>query len=80
MGFEIVTDETTDDRIDRMEEALLRILIWAESYPLEIFPEPDLAKAHEVLKANDMRLDAISASAMRHVIKQVENIARSALT
>ena len=73
------SDETTDARIERMEEALLRILVWSEAYPLEIFPEPDLAKAHEVLSANGMTLDAISASAMRHVITQVGSIAKDGL-
>jgi len=27
--------------LDRMEEALHRIVQWAEAYPLDIFPEPD---------------------------------------
>ena len=68
---------------DRMEEALHRIAGWADAYPLSVFPEPDAAyyaKAAEVLKANGMTLDRLSAAAMRHVITQVGDIAKGALT
>jgi len=67
------------DREERLEEALERILQWSEAYPLDIFPEPDLKRAHEVLTANGMTLDALSAHAMRHVIQGVGKIAREAL-
>lgn len=72
----------TTEREDRMEEALHRIASWAEAYPLEVFPEPDaayFAKANEVLKANGMTLDRLSAAAMRHVITRVGHIAKEAL-
>ena len=62
-----------------LEEALQRIATWADAYPLSVFPEPDLERAAAVLKAAGMTLDAISASAMRHVITQVGDIARKAL-
>ena len=67
------------DKIDRLEEALHRIEQWSRSYPLAVFPEPDLKKAAEVLKVNGMTLDAISAHAMRHVVEGVGEIAREAL-
>jgi len=63
-------------------EALQRIVDWSEAYPLKRFPEPDEAyykRAHEVLTANGMTLDRLSAAAMRHVIVQVGKIAREAL-
>jgi hypothetical protein len=66
-------------REERLELALARILQWSEAYPLEVFPEPDLEKAHEVLQAAGMGLDAISASAIRHVIKGIGKIAWEAL-
>jgi len=75
-------DVVAEDRAERMEEALLRIAQWAEAYPLAAFPEPDadyFRRAHEVLVANGMSLDRISASNMRHVIQQVGKIAREAL-
>jgi hypothetical protein len=44
---------------------------WEQAYPLSAFPEPDLARAAEVLKADGMTLDAISASNMRHVVSRL---------
>lgn len=84
MGDYIVIDykavaKMQEERADRLEEALLRIVQWADAYPLDIFPEPDFKKAHEVLTANGMTLDAISASNMRHVVTGVGKIARAAL-
>ena len=44
---------------------------WERAYPLSAFPEPDMRKAAELLKAGGMTLDAISASNMRHVVSQI---------
>ena len=74
--------EAQDERIERLEEALQRIVRWSEAYPIEVFPEPDDAyykAAHEVLRANGMTLDRLSAAAMRHVILGVAHIAKDAL-
>lgn len=71
-----------DERAGRIQAALYRVAQWADAYPLDVFPEPDsayLKKAHEVLTANGMTLDAISARAMRHVITGVGKIAKDAL-
>ena len=78
----MTNNELTELRIARMEEALRRIASWADAYPMTVFPEPDgvyLAKAHEVLKANGMTLDRLSAWAMRHVITEVGDIAKAAI-
>lgn len=40
--------------IERLQEALERIEQWSRAYPLSVFPEPDLPKAAEVLKASGM--------------------------
>ena len=56
-----------------------KIKDWCEAYPINVFPEPDFKKAHEVLKANGMTLDAISASNMKHVITQVQKMIDSAI-
>jgi hypothetical protein len=64
---------------EKYEDLLHRIKSWAQAYPLSIFPEPDFKKAHEVLTANGMTLDAISASNMRHVITQVQKMVDDAL-
>lgn len=63
----------------KLMDGLQKIISWSEAYP-EVFPEPDLKKAHSVLKSlNGKTLDAISASAMRHVIKGAKEIAEQAL-
>lgn len=71
--------DTEQDKMERYEEALRVIVRWSEAYPLEVFPEPDFKKAHELLTAGGMTLDAISASCMRHVVKGVGEIAGKAL-
>jgi hypothetical protein len=68
-----------EERLDRLQSALETIEAWSRAYPLEVFPEPDLERAAELLSAGGMTLDAISASAMRHVVKSVGEIARKAL-
>ena len=64
---------------DEAYEALEEIKTWSEAYPLNIFPEPDFKKAHEVLKSNGMTLDSISASSMRHVLNGMIHIVNRAL-
>lgn len=64
---------------DIMRDALVKIAQWSDAYPLDIFPEPDLAKAAALLQAGGMTLDAISASNMRHVVVEVGMIAKTAL-
>jgi hypothetical protein len=64
---------------DLMRETLEAIEAWSHAYPYTAFPEPDLEKAHELLKAGGMTLDALSASAMRHVVTEVGKMARAAL-
>jgi len=70
------------ERLERQNDAIDETRQWAKAYPVEIFHEPtkdELKRAHEVLKANGMGLDAISASNMRHVITQVVKILDAAL-
>jgi len=66
--------------VGRLREALERIQTWANAYPLDVFQKPDLKKAHEVLKAAGMTLDAISADVMRHVLDGVKDIVDEALS
>ena len=55
------------------KEARLRVEIqqWLAAYPLSVFPEPDLEKAAELLKAGGQTLDAVSANMGRHVLTRV---------
>jgi len=55
-------------------DALEKLQQWADAYPLAVFPEPDLDKAHELLQAGGMTLDSISASNMRYVIQAMREI------
>jgi hypothetical protein len=76
-----MSSEATD-RLERLEEALRRIMVWGDAYPQQIFPEPDEAyykRAHQVLTSHGMTLDRLSAAAMRHVVRGVARIAREAL-
>jgi hypothetical protein len=68
------------EKITRLTEALEEIEAWSRAYPLSIFPEPDFAKARALLEAGGITLDAVSASCMRHVVTEVGEVARRALS
>jgi hypothetical protein len=71
------------DRCEQFEDALQRIVQWADAYPIDVFHEPskeECHRAHELLTANGMTLDAFSASMGRHCLKGVGDIARGALS
>jgi hypothetical protein len=70
---------TIEERLNKLQAALEAIEAWSRAYPLEAFPEPDLERAAELLSAGGMSIDAISASAIRHVVKSIGEIARKAL-
>jgi hypothetical protein len=64
---------------EHYDDLFAQIKSWSKAYPISVFPEPDFKKAHEVLKANGMTLDAISASNMKHVITQVQAMIDAAI-
>lgn len=63
-----------ESELETLQEKLHKIKTWIDAYPLEVFPEPDFKKAHEVLRQHDISLDAISASNMRHVLNGIKDI------
>jgi hypothetical protein len=74
------------DRLARLEaatakarEALEWLSDWAKAYPVDIFPEPDLKKAHELLKTGGMTLDAVSASNFRFMLSRINERVNAAL-
>lgn len=74
--------ERLRERVENLEEALLRITQWSEAYPTNIFHEPqpgELQRAHLALRAKGMNIDCLSAHAMRHALKGVGEIAKGAL-
>jgi hypothetical protein len=68
------------DEFDKLRGALALIRGWAAAYPLSIFPEPDLEKAAVLLAAGGMTLDAVSASAIRHAVESLIDLAEGALS
>jgi enolase len=67
---------------DRLLEVMHRIDNWAKAYPLKVFPEPtqdNWKQAAEVLKANGLSLDRISASNMRHVLDGIKEDVEQAI-
>jgi len=66
---------TADERLQDFREWVEH---WAEAYPLNIFPEPDMKKARAALETAGLTLDAVSASNMRHVITRVRDKMRAA--
>lgn len=70
------------ERCEKLEDALNRIVQWADAYPTEIFHEPskeEFRRAAKVLSDNGMTLDVFGASMGRHCVQGVGGIAREAL-
>ena len=75
----LVEERTAAKEREHYDDLFAHIKGWCEAYPISAFPEPDFKKAHEVLKANGMTLDAISASNMKNVITQVQKMIDAAI-
>lgn len=58
-------------------DACRRILGWAGAYPVEAFPEPDLAECRLLL--GDARMSALHATWGRHLLAGVAKIAAEGL-
>jgi hypothetical protein len=63
----------------RLRAGLREIDRWSRAYPEKVFARPDLQKAHALLAAGGLSVDAISADAIRHATSGVGNIARDTL-
>lgn len=75
-----VSLDRAEAKVKRLAEALEEIARLPEAYSTNIFPEPDFEKAHKLLVAGGMTLDAISASSGRHFTGIAADIAKRALT
>ena len=62
------------DLAEGLAQALERVESWTQAYPLDVFPEPDLKRARELLAAGGITIDAVSASAFRHVLNGLDRI------
>ena len=74
--------EQLSNRVERLETDLHRIDMWADAYPVDIFPEPDLDGVKQVLIANDMlrEMDRMHSSWARYLLSSVKEITSAALT
>ena len=77
-----MTDELLALRAEneRLREALEDFVKWSGAYPTDIFIEPDYAKAHALLQAGGMTLDALSAATLRMATLEMGKRARAALS
>jgi hypothetical protein len=71
--------ESLEADLDALVGALADLVVWADCYPVAIFGDPDLAKAHKALKAEGMTLDSISAHVMRRTLADVKERAQAAI-
>ena len=71
--------EELEERIVELEDVLSKLEVWSKAYPLQVFPEPDLELVMKALNVVGITLDVVSASAMRHVLKEVVKIISVAL-
>ena len=55
-----------------LREKIQEVKAWCEGYPVDIFPEPDLAKAKELLEQGGITLDSVSAYCMRYITDKIK--------
>jgi hypothetical protein len=67
----------TNERAERMEEALQRIIDWCEAYEVEIFPAPDLETVRAQIGDNAM--SRLHAAWARHLLSGIAGYAREGL-
>jgi hypothetical protein len=56
------------------EEKLARIRQWCDAYPVDQFPDQDLAKAREALEAAGISMGALHGMWGRHILAGVRKI------
>ena len=66
-------------KLEAATGALERIQEWAAAYPVEVFQEPDMKRAHELLTAGGITLDCVAASIIRRVLEGMQATAREGL-
>jgi len=54
-----------------MLDILQQIKDLLAAYDIYVFPPPDWKKVHEVLEAEGLSLDSVSAACMRHALQRV---------
>lgn len=59
---------------DALDEFNHHLTQWARAYPEGVFPEPDMGVVRTALEARGITIDCVSASNMRHVVKQLDKL------
>jgi vacuolar-type H+-ATPase subunit I/STV1 len=72
-------NKSLTERVDHLEDALKKISQWADAYPVDIFPEPDMKLVREILEFGGVTLDSVSAYVGRHIVDGIGKIANEAL-
>jgi hypothetical protein len=62
------------DDIEERQAKLDRLYAMCQSYPLQVFPEPDMTLARQALASAGISLDAVSATVARGVLERVVKI------
>jgi len=70
----VAENERLNTENENISEKFHQITNWCKAYPLQVFPEPDMKKAHELLKVGGITIDSVSAYAMRHVLVGIQKI------
>lgn len=65
---------------DALAEAMQEIKQWAEAYPKDVFPAPNLKLADRILKDAGISMTGMNGTFARHLMKGVGKIADAALT
>jgi hypothetical protein len=67
------------NNFEKMREALEDFHEWPKAYPTSVFWKIDTKKAHALLQAGGMTLDAVSATAIRWTLEEIERRAAAVL-
>ena len=67
-------------KADALADDMEKVKQWAEAYPEDVFPEPDLKLADRVLKDAGISMTGMNGTFARHLMKGVGEIAKAALT
>ena len=68
-----------NERIFELEDVLRQIYNWTQAYPIQLFSEPDMEKANELLRSGGIWMDQVAGHILRHTLDDIAEIAKSVL-
>lgn len=63
--------DKTRERLHDAEEVIAKVDNWARAYPLDVFPEPDIARCAELLNTGGQSIERLAAYARRGAIEWI---------